>query len=66
MVGAGNMGGAMIRGWIQSGIALPERLAACVRKEDNAVPYQDMGMQVNYRAIHTFHGVACTSQSRST
>lgn len=45
-VGAGNMGGAILKGWMRSGIASPERLACCVRSESSAMEWDAYGMQV--------------------
>jgi pyrroline-5-carboxylate reductase len=45
MLGAGNMGGAMMRGWIESGVASVDRLAACVRAEENVIAWDREGVQ---------------------
>lgn len=44
MVGAGNMGGAMVRGWIASGSVDPERTSLCTRNDDKARAWQDEGL----------------------
>lgn len=46
MVGAGNMGGAMLKGWIASGSILPERSAACTRSDSRAREWQQEGLEV--------------------
>lgn len=45
-VGAGNMGGAILKGWIAAGIAVPERLAACVRSPTCADEWREAGLSV--------------------
>jgi pyrroline-5-carboxylate reductase len=44
MVGAGNMGGAMVRGWITSGGVDPERTSVCTRREDKARQWHQHGV----------------------
>ena len=44
MVGAGNMGGAMLRGWLASGSVAPERTSACTRNQDRACEWEDAGL----------------------
>lgn len=45
MVGAGNMGGAMLRGWLASGSVAPERTSACTRNQDRACEWEDAGLR---------------------
>ena len=49
-VGCGNMGTAILRGWMESGIAVPSRLAACVRSQHATDRWRDAGLQVR-RAV---------------
>eukprot|EP00892_Ulva_mutabilis_P000717 jgi/Ulvmu1/10646/UM066_0026.1 len=46
MVGAGNMGGAMLKGWMRAGILSPEQSAACTRNSDKASAWQQRGLEV--------------------
>lgn len=46
MVGAGNMGGAMLKGWMRAGILSPEQSAACTRSSTNASSWESEGLEV--------------------
>ena len=46
MLGAGNMGGAMMQGWLSAGIASTDRMAACVRSEESMLAWDKRGVQV--------------------
>jgi hypothetical protein len=46
MLGAGNMGGAMLQGWLHSGAASADHLAACVRSESSQSAWRALGFQV--------------------
>jgi hypothetical protein len=48
MLGAGNMGGAMLRGWLHSGVVPPGCLAACVRSERSQHAWRELGLQVSF------------------
>lgn len=53
MLGAGNMGGAMMKGWLTSGVAAVENLAACVRAEENVIAWDKLGVQA--RSVYSPH-----------
>lgn len=45
MLGAGNMGGAMMQGWLSAGVAGAENMAACVRSEESMLKWDKRGVQ---------------------
>jgi hypothetical protein len=66
MVGAGNMGGAMLRGWIASGCVTPDRTSVCTRSQEKAIEWQDAGLgevrsvklsSPQYTTSRTFKGI---------
>ena len=58
MVGAGNMGGAMVRGWIESGSIDPARASTCARSAAKVREWQDEGV-AEVRCPMSSHYTGC-------